>query len=114
MSIREDVLEMKKEVEELKQETFAMELLKDQRKQNKRLFIILLVVLTMWFLTIGAFVYYINTTGYEEIITETAETDDSGNACVGDNCNNGVINGKGLQHLERGCNSPLLPPIFIY
>lgn len=95
MSIREDVLEMKKEVEELKQETFAMELLKDQRKQNKRLFIILLVVLTMWFLTIGAFVYYINTTGYEEIITETAETDDGGNACVGDNCNNGVINGKG-------------------
>lgn len=44
MSIREDVLEMKKEVEELKQETFAMELLKDQRKQNKRLFI-------MWIIT---------------------------------------------------------------
>lgn len=43
MSIREDVLEMKKEVEELKQETFAMELLKDQRKQNKRLFIIWLI-----------------------------------------------------------------------
>lgn len=44
MSIREDMLEMKKEVEELKQETFAMELLKDQRKQNKRLFI-------MWMIT---------------------------------------------------------------
>lgn len=43
MSIREDMLEMKKEVEELKQETFAMELLKDQRKQNKRLFIIWLI-----------------------------------------------------------------------
>lgn len=43
MSIREDMLEMKKEVEELKQETFAMELLKDQRKQNKRLFIIWII-----------------------------------------------------------------------
>lgn len=44
MSMKEDVLEMKKEVEELKQETFVMELLKDQRKQNKRLFI-------MWIIT---------------------------------------------------------------
>lgn len=43
MSMKEDVLEMKKEVEELKQETFAMELLKDQRKQNKRLFIIWII-----------------------------------------------------------------------
>ena len=43
MSIREDMLEMKKEVEELKQETFAMELLKDQKNQNKRLFIIWII-----------------------------------------------------------------------
>ena len=43
MSIREDMLEMKKEVEELKQETFAMELLKGQKKQNKRLFIIWII-----------------------------------------------------------------------
>ena len=43
MSLREDMLEMKKEVEEVKQETFAMELLKDQRKQYKRLFIIWII-----------------------------------------------------------------------
>jgi hypothetical protein len=48
----------------------------------------------MWFASIGLFIYYINTTGYE-VTTETAETNDSGNACVGDNCNNGVVNGKG-------------------
>lgn len=43
MPFREDMLEMKKEVEEIKQETFAMELLKDQRKQYKRFFIIWII-----------------------------------------------------------------------
>ena len=71
----------------------AKELLHILKTQNKRMFIVLVVVLLMWFTTIGLFIYYIKTTGYE-IITETAETDDGGNACIGDNCNNGVINGK--------------------
>jgi len=86
---------VKKELEELKQESLAMELIKDYKKQNKRLFIVILVILTMWFVSIGIFIYYINTTGYE-VITETADTEGEGNACVGDKCNNGVItNGKG-------------------
>ena len=77
------------------QQSMAMELLQDLKKTNQRLFIIVLIILIMWFASIGIFIYYINTTGYEEIITETSETDDGGNACVGNNCNNGVINGKG-------------------
>lgn len=73
----------------------ATEMLHILKTQNKRLFIIVLVILLMWFASIGLFIYYINTTGYE-VVTETAETTDSGNACVGDNCNNGEINyGKG-------------------
>ena len=72
----------------------AKELLHILKTQNKRMFIALVIVLIMWFSTIGLFVYYIITTGYE-VITETAETDDGGNACVGDNCYNGDINGKG-------------------
>lgn len=75
----------------MKNNSLAMELLNDYKKTNKRLFIIILVILTMWFTSIGIFIYYINTTGFETI-TETAETTDSGNACVGDNCNNGEIN----------------------
>lgn len=71
----------------------AQELLHILKTQNKRMFIALVIVLFMWFTSIGLFIYYIKTTGYE-IITETAETDDGGNACIGDNCNNGVINGK--------------------
>lgn len=75
--------------------SFAMEILIDYKKANKRQFAIIITILIMWFISVGLFVYYINTTGYETI-TETAETTDSGNACVGDNCNNGEINyGKG-------------------
>ena len=73
----------------------AAEMLHILKTQNKRLFIIILVILCLWFASIGLFIYHINTTGYE-VVTETAETTDSGNACVGDNCNNGEINyGKG-------------------
>lgn len=74
----------------IEEESFAMEILKDYKKANKRLFIVLIIALVMWFTTIGAFVYYINTVDYEETV-EYAETDDGGNACVGDSCNNGEV-----------------------
>ena len=84
---------MKKELKEVKQDSFAMELLKDYRKMNKRLFIVIITILCMWFATIGVGIYYITHYTYEEeIITETANTDTGGNACVGDRCNNGEIN----------------------
>lgn len=91
--MRDEIMAVKKEIEEVKEKSFAMELISDYKRQNKRQFIVILVILTMWFASIGLFIYYINTTGYE-VTTETAETDDSGNACVGNNCNNGVINGE--------------------
>lgn len=92
MVIKDDLQEVKKSINEVRQESFAMELLQDMKKQNKRQFIIIIVLLSFWFSTIGLFIYYITHYGYE-ITTETAETSDSGNACIGDNCNNGVING---------------------
>lgn len=91
MSIREDLEEVEKKIHTIEHESFAMEMLKDQRKQNKRLFIIILVILGMWLLTIGAFMYYILTVDYEETY-EYANTNDTGNACIGNNCNNGEIN----------------------
>jgi hypothetical protein len=92
----EEIKEVKKSVEDLKEKSFAMELLQDAKKTNKRMFIIIIVILTMWFSSIGFFIYYIKTTAYE-VVTETAEVeneDGNANACVGDNCNNGVINGE--------------------
>lgn len=98
MSLKEEVLEVKQELQEVKEKGFAMEILSDYKKANKRMFIALLIVLVMWFSTVGAFVYYIcNYTYEEEIITETVEVDNENgdaNACIGDNCNNGVINGE--------------------
>ena len=38
MDIREEVLEMKKEVKEIQEHSFAMELLKEDHKKNKRQF----------------------------------------------------------------------------
>lgn len=94
MSIKEDIEKVQKKVNEIEEQSFAMELLKDARKTNKRMFIVIIAILIMWFASICLFIYYINTTGYE-ITTETADTGEGGNACVGDKCNNGVINGKG-------------------
>lgn len=43
--------------------SFAMDLLKDYKRQNKRQFIIILVILVMWLVTIGYLVYVLNDVG---------------------------------------------------
>lgn len=68
MGIREEMFEMKKEVEEIQEESFAIQILKDYKKQSKRQFIVILVILGMWFATIGYLVYILNDIG-----TETTE-----------------------------------------
>lgn len=57
MDIREEVLEMKKEVEEIQEHSFAMELLKGQKKQNKRQFIIILVLIGLLALAVSYIVF---------------------------------------------------------
>ena len=63
MGIREEVLEMKKEVQEIQEESFAIQILKDYKKQSKRQFIVILVILIMWFATIGYLIYILNDIG---------------------------------------------------
>lgn len=92
MGIREEVLEMKKEVEEIQEHSFAMELLKDQKKQNRRQFIIILVILGMWFATIGYLVYVLNDTNTET--TSTTETYDMSTEEGNNNYIGGDNNGK--------------------
>ena len=70
MGIREEVLEMKKEVKEMQEESLAMSLLKDYKIQNKRQFIVILVILGMWFATIGYLIYILNDIGVETTTTE--------------------------------------------
>ena len=62
----------------MKNESFAKEILQDYKKANKRLFIIILVVLTMWFATIGYLVYVLNDIGVEtSTTTESYEIEQS-------------------------------------
>ena len=57
--------------------SFAMEILDDYKKANKRQFIIILVLIGMWLLTTGYLVYVLNDIGTEKIVeTNTQEITD--------------------------------------
>lgn len=70
---------MKKEVEKVQNETFALQILSDYKRQNKRQFIIILVILGMWFATIGYLVYVLNDIGTIETTQEVEQSNDNGN-----------------------------------
>lgn len=56
MSIKEDIKDVENKMKKLENESIAMELLKDYKKTNSKMFIIILVILLLWFVTIGVFV----------------------------------------------------------
>lgn len=75
MNLKEEVLELEKELKEIQEESFATQILKDYKKQNKRQFIIILVILGMWFATIGYLIYILNDIGVETTTTTTSTTE---------------------------------------
>ena len=75
MNLKEEVLELEKEVKEIQEESFATQILKDYKKQSKRQFIIILVILGMWFATIGYLIYILNDIGVETTTTTTSTTE---------------------------------------
>ena len=85
MDIREEVLEMKKEVKDIQEHSFAMELLKDQKKQNKRQFIIILVILGMFTCLLGYTIWLLNDIGVETTTTESYDmsTENGNNNFIG-------------------------------
>ena len=103
MGIREEVLEMKKEVQEIQEHSFAMELIKDQKKQNKRQYIIILVILGMWFTTIGYLVYILNDIGTTTEETTTQEITDF-DTINGNIVNKGDINGEDKTDSKNNSN----------
>lgn len=66
--------------------SFASEILQDYKKANKRMFVIIIVILVMWFGTIGYLVYLLNDIGTIEV---TQENEDGYNNYIG---NDGDIN----------------------
>lgn len=90
MSIKEDIEKVQKKVNAIEEQSFAMEILKDYKKANKRLYIILIVVLCMLSATIGYLVYVLNDTGTIET-TRVEQSDAGSNNYIG---NDGeIING---------------------
>lgn len=84
MSMKDEVLELKKELEQVREQSFASEILQDYKKANKRQFIIILVILTMWFATIGYLIYILNDIGViEESYEVTQENKDGHNNYIG-------------------------------
>jgi len=67
-------------------ESLATELIKDSKKVNKRMFILLIIVLGMWFATIGYLVYILNDVGVveETIDIDDVETIDNSHIKIGD------------------------------
>lgn len=88
MNLKEEVLELEKEVEEIQEHSFAMELLKDQKKQNKRQFIIILVILGMFTCLLGYTIYLLNDFGVstetDTIDIDNVETIDNSHIKIGD------------------------------
>ena len=94
----EEVEELKKEVKEIEQEGFALEFIKDYKKQNKRLFIIWIITFIAFICLLGYTIYLLNDIGVEETTTETEtysqNIDDTGDINNSNINNGGVINGK--------------------
>lgn len=86
MSIKEDVEKLNDKVE---QTSFAYELLSDYKKQNKRQFIVILIILSMWFITGAYLVWLLNDIGTIEedndiIEIQDVETIDNSHIKIGD------------------------------
>ena len=88
MGALDDLQEVKKDLKEIKEESFAMEFVKDYKKQNKRLFV-------MWVITfialLGLSIYTIyllndtsSTSDYETITVEDVQSIDNSHIKIGD------------------------------
>ena len=86
MGLREEIEDMKKEVEEIQEQSFAMELLKEDHKKNKRQFIIILVLIGLLALALSYIVFLLNDIGTttDTIDIDDVETVDNSHIKIGD------------------------------
>ena len=70
----------------MKEKSLAWSMLEDAKKTNARMFVIMLVILGMWFLTIGYLVYVLNDIGSteESIEIQDVENIDNSHIKIGD------------------------------
>lgn len=96
MELREKVNNMKKQIDKVRQEekSLAYELLEDSKKQNKRSFILIMILIIILFLSNMGWLFYINqfdfTTEYTDVdngngVTTYLENSQSGDISYGEN-----------------------------
>ena len=88
-SEKEEIDNIRNEVHELQEQSLALELLKDYKKQNKRQFVIILVILGMFTCLLGYTIWLLNDIGTETTTTEDYDVKQDS----GDNSNNNFITG---------------------
>ena len=66
-SEKEEINNIRNEVHELQEQSLAMSLLKDYKKQNKRQFVIILVILGMFTALLGYTIWLLNDISVETI-----------------------------------------------
>lgn len=82
MNVREEVESMKKEVEDLEQQSLAMEMLKEQKKANKRWFVAWIITFLVCIGLIGYIFFLLNDIGVEKDIVKQ-ENDKGYNNYIG-------------------------------
>lgn len=88
--VKEEVIKMREDIERMKEESFAYELVKDQRRQNKRLFVIWIITFLAFCCLLTYTIWLLN--DVERIVETENETFDV-QQDSGDGGNNNFING---------------------
>ena len=89
MNIDENIEKLEKRIEHnankieynaksIEKNSYALNILKDYKEDSRRLFVILLIVLVMWIVTIGYLVYILNDTGTIEKTEKVTQENESG------------------------------------
>lgn len=86
MSIKDDFMEIKKEVEQMQEQSFVLELLKENNKKNKRQHVITIIILIMLTLSMTYNIFLLRNIGVSEetISIEDVETIDNSHIKIGD------------------------------
>lgn len=97
MGLKEDLLEMKKEVRSVKEQSLAMEMLSESKKANTKICvsftIVLIIVAILWGGTVAYLIHTLNDIRTAERTTNTQEIEDVG-TIENSNISNGDMYGE--------------------
>ena len=92
MGLKDDVLDIKKDFQEVKNQSFAMDLLNDYKKQNKRQFVIIIILIFAFIALLAYTIYLLNDIGVEETQQTVSQDNENGsNNFIGNDGD--IING---------------------